>query len=1120
MASLMFDASSGSPGTDRHLSLVQKVDWAATSIGAIDDWPPELLLLFHLIILDPQPRLLLLGLDHLLLYNEAYAELVGEKHPAALGCPIREAFPETYSLTLSIVDEVVSTGRASVEKGFTMPLMRNGRLMEIHMSWTIVPFPKKSALTGFSVILRDETEKRISDRRLQTVHKLTLSFNAATDVSSLWDTILGSLSEREHDCPFALIYAPESSASGDDELVFRLKGSVGDFEKNSVVANVLNLNGTSKDRLNQSLSLAVTLEEPVLLTTQDGSLPGSWSKAAHTRGWEDDCTEALVLPLQSNRYHKVRALLILGVATRSTYDAAYKTWIEEMRRTIGNSIHSLRKKEIAALELAQREKKANNISREYNHLVKVMELSDVGIFSCDRDGNLLQANESWHRLSSFPRQDGPVPAFAWLESVHDEDKDLVMSNWNSMLQGKPVTYQMRWKHPNRPDGRWILAVCLPVMDDHGNIASIAGCTTDIDAQKRVENDALKALQALERASASEQRFLRFTASSPVAVHILEMPSMALSFCNSAWFEMLGITPVPVSELDSSWVDGILEQDLPLVRESVTQILATHEPQTTQFRFRRMFVSGDGHRYQSWGSSTSHPELDENGVVKAIMTTTTDISHLKWAEDVQRSRVEEALEAKRQNEVFIDMTSHEIRNPLGAVVHCADAIDESLGEMQSALDKLPVSDEKVGKRLRELVASSAEAVNIITSCSSHQKRIVDDLLTLSKLDSNLLQINQAPVRAKSILDDMQRLFEIEAGRADIELRIQADPSIEAMAIDNIMLDTGRVHQILINLVTNALKFTKERPKRRVTITMGSSNGRPSDGLLSSTIDFALPHTLSDTVRESVAIVTGPGTFYIWFTVTDTGRGIKPEEKVKLFSRFQQASPRTYSKYGGSGLGLFISRELAELQGGEIGIATELDVGSTFAFFVKTRTATPPAEQRLKNDLSIRPRSGSAQTSFSNEISQIHVLVAEDNQVNQKVLKRQLTNKGYVVWTADNGQEAVDFLRQTRYWNKATQENGQTTTADSDGAQEKELHVILMDTEMPVMDGLTAAKKIREMQRSGELRGHVPILSVSANARPEQTSMAIAAGMDDSISKPFRIADLTPKIDRLADLAHAS
>lgn len=85
------------------------------------------------------------------------------------------------------------------------------------------------------------------------------------------------------------------------------------------------------------------------------------------------------------------------------------------------------------------------------------------------------------------------------------------------------------------------------------------------------------------------------------------------------------------------------------------------------------------------------------------------------------------------------------------------------------------------------------------------RIVDDLLTLSKLDSNLLEINQSPIRATSILNDMQRIFEIEAGRGGIELRIQADSSIEAMNVDNVMLDTGRVHQILINLITNALKL---------------------------------------------------------------------------------------------------------------------------------------------------------------------------------------------------------------------------------------------------------------------------------------------------------------------------
>jgi PAS domain-containing protein len=243
---------------------------------------------------------------------------------------------------------------------------------------------------------------------------------------------------REHDCPFALLYAPESEFSGDGELIFQLRGSVGDFANNTAVPHVLSLNESSEDRLSQSLSSAVATQDPVLLRTNDG-LPDSWSEAARKRGWGDACTEAVVLPLQSTRYHKVRALLVLGVSTRSHYDAAYKNWNEELRRTIGSIIHSLRRKEIASLELAQREKKANTISRKYSHLVKVMELSDVGIFSCDIEGALLEANESWYRLSSVPRQNESVTAFEWLESVYDEDKEMVMSYWHSMLKGKPVT---------------------------------------------------------------------------------------------------------------------------------------------------------------------------------------------------------------------------------------------------------------------------------------------------------------------------------------------------------------------------------------------------------------------------------------------------------------------------------------------------------------------------------------------------------------------------------------------------------------------------------------------------------------------------------------------------------
>lgn len=222
------------------------------------------------------------------------------------------------------------------------------------------------------------------------------------------------------------------------DQVFHLQGSIGDFEKNSLPTS-LDFTRTSNDQLVQTLHSALALEKSVLLKTEDNSLPKAWSDAAKARGWKDACTEAIIMPLQSNRYQRVRGLLVLGLATRISYDAAHTHWIEEIRRSIGDSLNLIRRKEVAAKEIAKREKEVTYMSLQYRRLVKVMELSDVGIFECDCDGNLLQANESWHRLSSFPRQPTPTPAFDWLEAVYEEDKPLVMSNWHSMIQGNAVT---------------------------------------------------------------------------------------------------------------------------------------------------------------------------------------------------------------------------------------------------------------------------------------------------------------------------------------------------------------------------------------------------------------------------------------------------------------------------------------------------------------------------------------------------------------------------------------------------------------------------------------------------------------------------------------------------------
>ncbi|KAI5267721.1 hypothetical protein E4T47_07958 [Aureobasidium subglaciale] len=466
----------------------------------------------------------------------------------------------------------------------------------------------------------------------------------------------------------------------------------------------------------------------------------------------------------------------------------------------------------------------------------------------------------------------------------------------------------------------------------------------------------------------------------------------------------------------------------------------------------------------------------------------DISVMKYAENSQKIRMEEALEARRQQEHFMDLTSHEMRNPLGAVIHCSDALLEDLSEVRAKLSDNLSNDSQGINRLRKLVDQSVESTNTIIACSSHQLRIADDVLALSKLDSKLLQLAPNPAQVISLLSDVKKSYEAEAANQLVQLVTQVDPSLQELKIDWIMLDLGRVRQILVNLTSNALKFSKQRSVRKVTIRMGASITPPTQALLG--VNFVLSKKSYEQNRES----SESQPVYLYFTVTDTGTGLTAEEKGKLFNRFSQASARTYNDYGGSGLGLCISQQLCEMQGGMIGLESQAGIGSTFAFFVKAYRTSCPEPLRSP---SIKP-SSIPRTDMVHTKSRIRILVVEDNVVNQKLMKMQLIKHGYQVVVADNGQEALDFIRSTRHWR------------DNRSILDREVDLILMDVEMPILDGLAATREIREYEKNGLICDHIPIVAVSANARAEQTARAIEAGMDDTITKPFRMPDLIKKV----------
>jgi CheY-like chemotaxis protein len=392
----------------------------------------------------------------------------------------------------------------------------------------------------------------------------------------------------------------------------------------------------------------------------------------------------------------------------------------------------------------------------------------------------------------------------------------------------------------------------------------------------------------------------------------------------------------------------------------------------------------------------------------------------------------------------------------------------------------------------------------------------------------------PVQPVQVIYQTLKMFNTEVQLSDIEMQFIVDDSYIAMDAGIVMLDSSRLRQVIVNLVTNAIKFTKtETRQRSITLCISAHAEPPAIGPKG----FRYFPTEKNYTDVTISEEWGQGSvIYLRVEVADSGCGLTEEEKKNLFTRYSQASPKTHVKYGGSGLGLFISRQLTELQGGEIGVASEAGVGSTFAFYIKVRRAVGQdahvAHETLHPGLQVlnaphKPsasRVSSAPASLTtiasleeNSPSHWHVLIVEDNLVNQKVLAKGIKKLGCTVHVANHGGEALELLQDTKHY------VGQEKSG-------KDLTVILMDLEMPVMDGLTCVRKIRQLEKEGLLMTHLPVIAVTANARGEQVLAAKESGMvspsfddghqklmdllqDDVMPKPFQIRDLVPKIEAL-------
>jgi signal transduction histidine kinase len=479
-----------------------------------------------------------------------------------------------------------------------------------------------------------------------------------------------------------------------------------------------------------------------------------------------------------------------------------------------------------------------------------------------------------------------------------------MDRWHTSAGGDPVTFEMRWKkkptkdHGSEEDTRdylWTLTACVPIKTEDGTVTGIFGCNTDISAQKEATRTALRRAEA-------ERRLASFTKTAPVGVYQCD-PSLKMEYCNDQWFGIIGHPKVPLEEID--WRSTVYEDDLENIADDTRIIIQGGKPHTFSFCTNKLWTGPDGVSTLTWILATATGHVDEYGKTSSIIGTLTDVSQLKWAEAIQKSRVDEALESKRQQENFIDMTSHEMRtsaqtryryasyllslgNPLSAMVQCADSISSSLEEMETFTGNEALTPHPVLRaKLENLIGSCFDSIDTIQACATHQKRIVDDILTLSKLDSKLLVISPLIIQPAALLQDVYKMFKEEASKSEVKLDVRCDPSFTELKVDYAILDPSRVLQVLINLLTNAIKFTSSQSIRKVEVIMGASMELDETQGIQYVPQKALrPNFLNEGEWGNGEI------FYLHFTVRDTGCGLTPEHKDKLFLRFSQATPKTH------------------------------------------------------------------------------------------------------------------------------------------------------------------------------------------------------------------------------------
>jgi PAS domain S-box-containing protein len=673
-------------------------------------------------------------------------------------------------------------------------------------------------------------------------------------------------------------------------------------------------------------------------------------------------------------------------------------------------------------DITESKRYQERLQRSESALKEAQEIAGMGNWQLNLHDGTMEWSETVYERLGFHDREEALNMQEFLGYCTTPSQRAVMTAISDLVEtGRQQEVDIAFYHPNG-ELRYFYLKGNPRYDTEGQIHQIYGIVLDITERKTYQDRLIQSEQALKEAQ-----------------HIAKLGNWRMDLRHHAteWsrevYDMHGWStdhPSPTLEEYLAYCD---EASRAKAEQALQQLLTTHEAAQADIRF---FTPTGETKYIY---IVANPRWDERGQLVEAYGIIQDVTDRKLVEQELIQAREQAEELAQAKERFLANMSHEIRTPLNGIIGLSGLLDQT-----------------------QMDHEQQEYIQAIKQSADNLLLLINDILDLAKLGAGKVSFEQAAFSLPHLLNSLPATFQTKLAQHHNALAIDIAPEVP----EYLKGDPTRLNQVLMNLVSNATKFTEND-----TIYLRVRPIAPAaEPLLSPASETAEPAAADHT---------------LYFEVADSGIGIAEEQLNNIFESFEQGGTQASTQYGGTGLGLAIVKQLVEMQGGQVGVTSRLHEGSTFYFYLPFQAAANEAQPALEETFE----------GFEDLIRDKHVLLVEDHPMNKLIVARILESWGARMTAADNGQMGLEELKR----------------AYDVTAPAPPFDFILLDIRMPVMDGYQAAEKIRQ-EMPGPI-ARLPIIAMTAHAFKEERDKCFTVGMDGYIAKPFRANDLIRQIHQI-------